>query len=110
MATKVQIIFEIANVSPIIFSQKHRPDEKKRKPLTSVSLFSSLGNWHPYPGACPHDYSVLRNSHIHDLSGVAEEQLEALVDAGSLEVVALGVASGLRAEVLLRKDAVEYCQ
>ena len=51
MATKVQIIFEIANVSPIIFSQKHHPDEKKRKPLTSVSLFSSLGNWHPYPGA-----------------------------------------------------------
>ena len=51
MTTKVQIIFEIANVSPIIFSQKHRPDEKKRKPLTSVSLFSSLGNWHPYPGA-----------------------------------------------------------
>jgi len=31
----------------------------------------------------------LRNSHIHDLSGVAEEQLEALVNAGSLEVVAL---------------------
>ncbi len=55
MATKVQIIFEIANVSPIIFSQKHHPDEKKRKPLTSVSLFSSLGNWHPYPGASPHD-------------------------------------------------------
>ena len=31
--------------SPIFFSQKHRPDTKKRKPrLTSVSLFSSLGN------------------------------------------------------------------
>ena len=30
--------------SPIFFSQKHRPDTKKRKPrLTSVSLFSSLG-------------------------------------------------------------------
>ena len=54
MATKVQIIFEIADVSPIIFSQKHHPDEKKRKPLTSVSLFSSLGNWHPYPGASDH--------------------------------------------------------
>ena len=50
MATKVQIIFEIANVSPIIFSQKHHPDEKKRKPLTSVSLFSSLGNWLLRPG------------------------------------------------------------
>ena len=53
---------------------------------------------------------VLRNSHIHDLFGVAEEQLEALVDAGCLEVVALGVTCRLRAEVLLRKDAVEYCQ
>jgi len=32
-------------------TSKHHPDEKKRKPMTSVSLFSSLGNWHPYPGA-----------------------------------------------------------
>ena len=47
---------------------------------------------------------------MYDLSRVAEEQLEALVDAGSLEVVALGVTSGLRAEVLLAQDAVEYCQ
>ena len=44
------------------------------------------------------------------LSGVAKKILEALVDAGSLEVVALSVASGLRAEVLLRQYAVEYCQ
>jgi len=29
--------------------------------LTSVSLFSSLGNWHPYPGAWPHDYFCHRN-------------------------------------------------
>ena len=50
---------------------------------------------------------VLRNSHIHDLSGVARQQLEALVDAACLEVVALGVALRLGAEVLLRQDAVE---
>ena len=88
-----------------------------------ILIFGELA---PIP-RCPHDYRifllpyagkgkgsrhrcVLRNSHIHDLSGEARQQLEALVDAGSLEVVALGVASGLRAEILLRKDAVEYCQ
>ena len=45
-----------------------------------------------------------------DLFGEAEEQFEALVDAGCQEVVALGMSCRLRAEVLLRKDAVEYCQ
>ena len=45
-----------------------------------------------------------------DLFGVAEEQFEALVDAGCQEVVALGMSCRLRAEILLRKDAVEYCQ
>ena len=34
-----------------VFSFSPHPDTKKRKPLTSVSLFSSLGNWHPYPDA-----------------------------------------------------------
>ena len=43
-----------------------------------------------------------------DLSGEARQQLEALVDACCLEVVALGMSCRLRAEVLLRKDAVEY--
>ena len=45
-----------------------------------------------------------------DLFGVAEEQFEALVDAGCQEVAALGMSCRLRAEILLRKDAVEYCQ
>ena len=45
-----------------------------------------------------------------DLFGEARQQFEALVDAGSLEVVALGMSCRLRAEILLRKDAVEYCQ
>ena len=44
------------------------------------------------------------------LSGVSRKQLEALVDAGCLEVVALGVASGLRAEVLLRLDIINDIQ
>ena len=39
--------------SPIFFSQKHHPDEKKRKPLTSVSLFSSLGNRSETPDLTP---------------------------------------------------------
>ena len=44
-----------------------------------------------------------------DLFGVAEEQFEALVDAGSLEVVALGMSCRLRAEVLLRQCETGTC-
>ena len=32
---------------------KSVPNAKKRKPLTSVSLFLSVGNRHPYPDAVP---------------------------------------------------------
>ena len=94
---------------PDYFLTKTPPRRKETEAADfrfSILIFGELAPipWYPL------DYFVLRNSHIHDLSGVAEEQLEALVDAGSLEIVALGVASSLRAEILLRKDAVEYCQ
>ena len=94
---------------PDYFLTKTPPRRKKTEAADfrfSILIFGELA---PIP-RCPLDYFVLRNSHIHDLSGVAEEQLEALVDAGSLEVVALGMSCRLRAEVLLRQNAVEYCQ
>ena len=50
-------------------TKKRCPDTKKRKPLTSVSLFSSLGNRSMSPdltpGACPHDYT--NNSRNHQI-------------------------------------------
>ena len=111
---------------PDYFLTKTPPRRKETEATDFRFSILIFGEQAPIP-RCPHDYRifllpyagkgkgsrhrcVLRNSHIHDLSGVAEEQLEALVDAGCLEVVALSVASGLRAEVLLRQDAVEYCQ
>ena len=67
---KIQKIIEKTKCFPDYFLTKKRcPETKKRKPLTSVSLFSSLGNRSMSPdltpGACPHDYT--NNSRNHQI-------------------------------------------
>ena len=54
---KVQQKSEKIKHFPDFFLTKAPPrHEETEAALTSVSLFSSLGNWHPYPGAG--DYSI----------------------------------------------------